>query len=147
MSRRVRTKRPIAALRLFAGALGWSPLHAYQHEFPEGVEGARTIAWYESGLSDSGRADLFLQINEHSIGAVQTYEAAVYAPRFRLFTGWQKFRLTDDLQCDSSEADRLHSLLHRDWYVSLAARRKFRARHPECAGYSWKRIREVQSLR
>jgi hypothetical protein len=119
------------------------------HEFPEGVEHdhARTIVWYVSGVNQGGRSDLFLQINESPIGAVQTYEAAVYAPRFRLFTGWRKFRLTDDLQHDASEVDRLHSLLHRDWYDSLAARRKFRARHPECAGYSWKHIREVQSLR
>lgn len=139
------TPSPVPALRAFARQLGWTHLRRYQHVFAD-ESPARKIVWYLAGQSSGGRSDVFLQINEHPIGAKRTYAAAVYAPRYRLYTNWHTFRLGADLHCNPAETVRLEDLLHRRWYETPAARKEFRICHPECAGFSWKRIRETPSL-
>jgi hypothetical protein len=83
---------------------------------------------------------LFLQINECPIGQTTTYTAAVYAIRYRIYTGWHSLKLPCDVHCVDREADRLDSWLHARWFESLVSRRQFRTLHPECSAWSWKRI-------
>ena len=80
------------------------------------------------------------QINECPIGQTKTYVAAVYALRYRIYTGWHPFRLKPDGHCDADDLARLDGWLHRRWFDSLAGRREFRKLHPECSGWTWKRI-------
>jgi hypothetical protein len=95
---------------------------------------SRIITWYECGECEGSRTDCFLQFNESPVGQTVTYEGAVYAVRFRLFTGWHSFTLVDDKQGMQSEADRVGEWLKREWFNSPSRRRDFRARHPECVG-------------
>jgi hypothetical protein len=130
--------KPVAALQEFVRRLGWPKLRYREHVIElTNVE----VAWYESGVSDGSRDDLFLQINECPIGQAWTYVAAVYAIRYRICTGWHSMRLTADLRCDASEVHRLDGWLHRRWFETSADRRQFRGLHPECSGWTWKRIR------
>jgi len=99
------------------------------------------ITWYESGNNDGSRSDLFLQINESPIGQTATYAAAVYAIRYHICTGWHSMKLGPNAQPLDSEVERLDSWLHRRWFESLANRQQYRMMHPECTGWSWKRIR------
>ena len=131
--------KPIDALCAFASALGWSPLRLRQHD----ATGEAPVTWYESGDVIHGRSAFFFQINERPIGNPRTYEAAVYAIRFRIYTGWREFQLDAALNFNLAEAKRLESLLHRRLFVSPATRKLFRANHPECANYSWQRVRET----
>lgn len=136
--------KPRAQLRRFAALLGWEPLETFQHlidDLPANSP-SRVISWYVCGECEGGRADFFLQLNESPIGQTVTYEGAVFALRFRLFTGWHPFTLVDDTQSMQSEAQRVGEWLKREWFDSPARRREFRARHPQCAGYSWSRIRD-----
>ncbi len=130
--------KPLAALQDFVHRLGWPKLRCWQHVTePTKVQ----VTWYESGEADGTRDDLFLQINECPIGQAWTYVAGVYAIRYRICTGWHSMRLTTDLRCDASEADRLDGWLHRRWFDTLADRRQFRRLHPECSGWTRKRLR------
>ena len=139
MLRKLPRDKPIAALRTFARRLGWSQLRCYQHLWEERN---LLITWYESGNNDGSlRSDLFLQINESPIGQTATYTAAVYAIRYHICTGWHSMKLGPDAQPLASEVERLDSWLHRRWFESLANRRQYRGMHPECTGWSWKRIR------
>lgn len=130
--------KPIAELRTFARRLGWPQLRRYQHLCEE-----RTllVTWYESGDSDGSRSDLFLQINECPIGQTATYTAAVYAIRYRICTGWHSVQLGPDAHRLECEVERLDHWLHRRWFKAPANRREYRKLHPECSGWSWKRIR------
>jgi hypothetical protein len=131
--------KPIAALRAFARRLGWPALRCHQHVWEDGN---LLVTWYESGKTDGSRNDLFLQINECPIGQTATYTAAVFAIRYRICTGWHSMRLERDGNGHLREADRLEPWLHRRWFESLLNRREFRRLHPECSGWSWKRVRE-----
>ena len=63
-----------------------------------------------------GRNDLFLQINESPPGQTATYAAAVYAIRYRIFTGWHKFRLSDSDDDLRREMARLAAWLAWEWF-------------------------------
>jgi hypothetical protein len=41
-----------------------------------------------------------------------------------------------------AEAERLDLWLHRHWFERPAMRQNYRLRHPECCGWSTRRIRE-----
>jgi hypothetical protein len=138
MARKPTQAKPIAALRAFARRLGWSPLRRFQHA---SENGNLLITWYESGNNHGSRNDLFLQINECPIGQTATYTMAVYAIRYRICTGWHSMKLARDARRLDCEAERLDSWLHRRWFESPANRRQYRTMHPECSGWSWKRIR------
>jgi hypothetical protein len=122
-------------LREFAGALGWRHLKRYEHQIPvleSTVHTFTSIVWYESGSMER----VFLQINESP-----SYRAAVYAMRYRLYTGWLRLDLGNTVEAAGVQADRLHGFLAREWFTSLDKRRAFRRMHPECTGWTWKRIR------
>lgn len=131
--------KPLSALSLFALKLGWPDLRCWQQAFEN--DGA-TVTWYEARESEGARGDLFLQINECPIGQTATYTAAVYAIRYRICTGWHAMKLTPDGRCDDIEVKRLDSWLHRRWFDTPDNRRAFRRLHPECSGWTSKRIRE-----
>lgn len=137
-------EKPVSSLRAMAKELGWLRLRTYQYFPPPGVLPTRlkVITWYEAGDCDGLENDFFLQFNENPIGQTRSYAAAVYAIRFHIFTGWHSFRLSSHLKADASEIGRLDPWLHRRWFETSTARRDFRNRHPECVGYSWKRIRQ-----
>lgn len=130
--------KPIAALQSFARRLGWQRLKCFQHVLEEQNE---LITWYESEQANGLRGDPFLQINECPIGQAMTYTVAVYAIRYRICTGWHSMKLGLDAHSLDCEAKRLHSWFHRRWFETLTNRRHYRKAHPECTGWSWKRIR------
>jgi hypothetical protein len=138
------TEKPALALIRFAAALGWTKLRRHENL----VDGERTppqpylITWCVSGVNEGNHDDLFLQINESPIGQIVTYEAAVYAMRYRLCSGWHGFTRFEAESEILAEVARLDAWLHKRWFEDAVLRRQYRAAHPECAGYSWKRIQE-----
>jgi hypothetical protein len=123
-------------LRRFASRLGWPLLVEHFVEVPAKVNGgkAELVRWWESEAASG----LFLQINERPVLA-----AAVYAVRFRIFTGWHPIAVsTDRTKSATEEAKRLHSLMAFEWFETTEQRRLYRLRNPVCAGYTWKRVAE-----
>jgi hypothetical protein len=117
--------------------LGWPDLVLAEHRINgEAVAGLddNIVRWYYHETPDG----VMFQINE-----MPTWCAAVYAVRYRICTGWHEFVLYDEKLLLEQEADRLRSLLHIDWFTSFERRQVFRSIHPECTGYTWKRIREA----
>jgi hypothetical protein len=137
--------KPLGLLRKFAKHLGWrSRLQLYQHHIDEreaawkGLE--RVVTWYEAAGSTDGKSDFFLQFNETPQGQTVTYSGAVYAIRYRIFTGWHDFQLFASDYDLKREAERLVEWLAYDMFSTIETRRVFRKAHPECAGYTWRRI-------
>jgi hypothetical protein len=128
----------LAHLRHFASLLGWESLEKHAHRIPERERRdrtmPRTIVWYQAGRFN----DIWLQIN-----VLPALYAAVYAPRYRLCSQWHGFTVGSAAAARRAEAERLGSLLNRRWFVLPDARREYRRLHPECVGYSWRRIHEV----
>ena len=121
-------------LQQFAAMLGWRGLRELRHIVNDDEDrrsAGSLIRWYESGSRDR----MFLQINESPC-----YQAAVYAMRYRLCTGWHAFTLYADARKQAIEAARLEGWLHRKWFTTIQCRREFRRRHPECCNYTWHRI-------
>jgi hypothetical protein len=137
--------KPFIALQKFARLLGWSPLRVYQHTITDDptTTYSYVVTWYESGDSGNPRTDCFLQFNESPIGQTTKYQGAVYAIRYRLCTGWHDFTLHRNERRLVAEAARLERWLSREWFNSYEGRTQFRQLHPECTGFSWKKIREV----
>lgn len=131
-----KTDKPLGSLKQLAFKLGWPRLRLRQHVFDDG----KTIAWYVAGNAEGSRHDLFLQINECPIGQTVTYTAAVYAVRYGLCSGWHSVTLSTDPTHNDAEVKRVDAWLHRRWFDTLAGRRQYRSRHPECTGWSWSRI-------
>ena len=128
-------------LRAFANDLGWSDLRQHRHA----IEDCETsIIWYESGESRGSRQDLFLQIKPCPPGQSRTFTAAVFAIRYSICTGWHPLTLDAEQRNPQREAERLEGWLHRRWFESPRSRKQFRVMHPECAGWSWTRLRQEQ---
>lgn len=121
----------IKQLARLAGLLEWPELRTHRH---------REITWYVSGQCEGGRNDLFLQFN-HTPKGHDSYVGAVYAIRFRICTGWHPFTLKANEQPIEQVANQLEGWLRRRWFSAQPLRRTYRRMHPECAGYSWRRIR------
>jgi len=142
MFRRTPNDKPLAALRAFAKRLGWSSLRKNQQTLPADAADSvpHTITWYDAGVANGGRFDCFLQINECPQGQTAKYTVGLYALRYRICTGWHPLHLADDMQ---AEVDRLSPWIHYRWLATPRDRKRFRELHPECVGYSWKRIGEI----
>ncbi len=128
-------KDDVVRLRQFAAMLGWHGLRELRHivrDDAPGISSGSVIRWYESGSVD----EVLLQINVSPY-----YHAAVYALRYRLCTGWHRFTLYVDTRKVAPEAAKLELWLHRKWFTTIEKRREFRAKHPECCNYTWRRIR------
>ncbi|MCE9545808.1 MAG: hypothetical protein K8T25_09870 [Planctomycetia bacterium] len=125
----------LARVRTFAHALGWSDVRECRHTFPKDIQPQypyKTLVWFEVGEFP----DCFLQINLRG-----GWKAAVYAVKYRICTGWHPFVLGRTEKRLTREAERLNEWLALAWFSSPAKRRKFRLLHPECANYSWPKIR------
>lgn len=122
------------SLLRFVRLLGWDKPTRYEHVVRSPDEAAaERIVWYECGSPD----DVLLQINTNP-----ALHGGVYATRYRICSGWHAI---DPLltQADvEREAARLEPWLAQRWFTTRAERRRFRQLHPECAGYTLKRLRE-----
>jgi hypothetical protein len=139
------SRRPLERIRKLVGLWGWNrQIRCYKHRFvekhPQARQQGRVLTWYEAGRSMGGGDDCFLQINEYPQGQTVKYVGAVYAIRYRIFTGWHKFRLPNKDAHLEREAHRLDEWLNWNWFASIKKRREFRRLHPECTGYTWHRI-------
>lgn len=108
---------------LVAEALGWPKPKRLTHAIAAESRSVE-IVWFESG---SHRTAL-LQINLRP-----RLRAAVYALRYRIFTGWHDISLR--------RAEQLASVLGLANFATLEGRRAFRRRHPVFSCWSWDRIR------
>jgi hypothetical protein len=133
-----------AQLEKWIRLLGWrSRLRKYQHVVDDDASPrlrGKVITWYTAGKSTGGRDDCFLQINEAPQGHSAWHEASIYAIRYRIFTGWHRFRLCWTEAKLREEAERLDEWLHWRWFAGLEGRRTFRQAHPKCVGYTWTKI-------
>ncbi|MFO0898912.1 MAG: hypothetical protein U0836_15920 [Pirellulales bacterium] len=125
----------IAAAEAFADYLGWPRLELCEHQIPADVQarigGPPAVWWFEATWIPG----VWLQLNQHPVSA------AVYAVRFRLVSGWYPLELASPDEA-RREAETLHSRLACEWFTTPAGRKQLRARHPECKGYRWARLRE-----
>lgn len=121
-------KSLLTRLNHLTNELGWPRLKRHRHHGPNQI-----ITWFVSGVAAAGRLDCFLQINECPIGQQKQYSAAVYAPRFRLCSGWHTFLLTEPLP--PIVVTRLASWLAASHFHTAAGRRAYRNAHPETVGY------------
>jgi hypothetical protein len=144
MSRNLRDGRAKGKIVIaFMHALGWHNVHRFKKrlKFNELDNNETEIVWYESGEIGDNRTDCFLQVDE--LGCTKNLvlcSAAVYAPRFRICTGWHPVQL-DAAGTITEEVDRLRNWLDYRNFSSYSNRRLFRQMHPEAVGYSWKFIR------
>jgi hypothetical protein len=121
-------------LQLFAAALGWKGLQEEVHVFAEAVPGIPAgghIRFWVSGNYD----DIALHITENP-----PWYACVHAIRYRLHSGFHKFVLFEDPASLRAEAARLSTFLHRRWFRSAEGRKDFRRLHPECTGYTARKL-------
>ncbi|MBX3413442.1 MAG: hypothetical protein KF708_12200 [Pirellulales bacterium] len=137
MTRFPRPARVVARLEHFASLLGWHDLRSRNHLFDDWTR----VVWYESGHATGGRQYFALQINEHPIGSTDCFAAAVHCLKYRICSGVHSFPCRT-LREAQSEAKRLHTWLYHAWFATPAARRDYRIAHPECAEYSWRKLRE-----
>jgi hypothetical protein len=132
-----RQKTELSLLRSLWRLLGWPDLHRERRSFAR-ISGQRnsneTITWYESGDLD----DVYLIVNRRPVWC-----AAVYAIRFRIFSGWREFYLSADPAVREAEANRLSPWLARQSFISRESRREYRKSNPECSHWSWRRVREA----
>jgi hypothetical protein len=122
-------------LARLAKLLGWPKLQAHEHALNEedtAKLNLQTIRWYTSEIHES----FFLQFN-----VMPSWCGCVYAINYRLCSGWHTFGLFDDDVLMKKEAERLGNYLAFDWVSTLSKRREYRLLHPQCAKYSYKRIR------
>ena len=139
----IENDKPRAQLEKWIRLLGWrSRLRMHQHvvdeDAPPHLRG-KVITWYEAGTSTGGQDHCCLQINE-AHREIAAYEASIYAIRYRICTGWHRFRLYWTDEKLKQEA----SVCVNGW-IGIGSpvsegRRAFRRAHPECAGYTWSRI-------
>ena len=139
MSRRQKRHEAESRLSLFAKTLGWPELRQFVKTFDDL---GRTVVWFEAGNANFSRTHCALQINEHPLGSSRSFTAAVHCIRYRISSGFHCFAC-ENLREALSEAERLSPWLAREWFTSAVRRREYRLAHPECAGYTWKKLREA----
>lgn len=122
-------------VRAFARLLGWprarEERHRIEHAGAARIGGAELI-WYESAITP----EVYLQVT--TLGGMK---AAVIAVRYRLHTGFHDISLPASLGGICGEAARLGGLLAAVWFQEPKGRSAFRRLHPECTGWTWKRLR------
>ena len=128
-------------LRAIAASWGWKRLRFHRHEYKDPTtHRPRSVVWHTSGQDDWCRRKIFyLQINECPIGQQRRFTVAVYAPRFRICSGWYFFRLSNRT-IDRRRISALGEVVGKHHFDSPSGRRAFRAAHPECVGYLERRI-------
>ena len=123
----------MAQLQNFIRLLGWrGQLREYRHRPSEPI-GIKEIIWYEVGMSKGLRTDFFLQINPTPQSQTHEYQAAVYARRYRIYTGWHGFRISGTGDELKREIARLEKLVAWKLFADIVSRRAYRKSHPDCA--------------
>jgi hypothetical protein len=117
-------------VRLFATRLGWHKLVRHRHVRADGG-GPSPIEWFESHAA----GDVVFQIN-----CLPVPSAAVFAMRYRICSAWHRFDASNR-SLAISESARLCEVLDRNWFSLRESRREFRAKYPQCANYSFRRLR------
>src|SRR5437868_3978157 len=110
----------------FSERLGWPRLRECSHCLPAEVAtklALKKVVWYEVGADN----DCFLQINKFG-----GWQAAVYAIKYRIYSGRHHFRLRRSADGMQEEAERRSDWLARDWFSTTRKRAEYRALHPEC---------------
>lgn len=122
-------------LALLARELGWPPLRMRSHRLPRHVSRSRQpaeIVWHES----THPLGITLQINEGPAPC-----ACVIAVKYRLFTGWHELGDMATRRSVLALAKRLRPWLHVSCFRTAHQRALYRKRHPECAGFTWAKLR------
>ncbi len=121
-------------IRKYAASLGWTALKKCTTSVPHpsGKRPPTHVTWFMRHLPNGA----FLQINTRP-----RLQAAVYALKFRLFTGWHP--ISPRKRVSRPTADPLDRL-RATWFQTPAARAKFRTRYPECSGFTWERVASEQ---
>ena len=122
----------LAYVRKLSLLLGWTELRRCRHTIKEAGSIDTVIMWYESGSLD----DLLLQFNTQP-----SLCAEAFAMRFRICSGWHRVRFSRERKGLAQDVLILSDWLHRSWFESLEGRREYRRKHPECANYTWRRLR------
>ena len=101
----------LVALRSFWTLLGWPDLHFERHKIPD-IPAMRNsdpfVTWYESGDLDN----VYLLIHHSPVWC-----AAVYAMRYRIFSGWHAFKPSPNPTVQVREAKRLLPSFERRWFI------------------------------
>lgn len=126
--------RVLQRLQRVATQLGWGSLTVCEH-----IHAPQRIRWYEAGEDECG-----LMITQAPLGQDETFAACVFAIRYRLCSGYHLFPLPSAAFA-ATHQPRLHLWLAQSWFEDLDARRSYRRAHPECAGFTWRRLRECQA--
>lgn len=125
-------------LKVFCANLGWQNLAL--NRSPMANEESK-LARLEDFFFTVGEMDssLYVQINPQPKQHARLFAISVYAMRYRLCTGWHGFMLDRNWRAESESVGKWVSATH---FCSPQNRKLFRVAHPECAGYSWSRIRD-----
>jgi hypothetical protein len=127
--------RKLVPLNKWAHLLGWRDLYLEKDTLPAEIAqkiGFKVLYSFMCG-QPSG---IFLQVN-----LLPQWQAAVYAVRHRICTGWHNFEFNTET-IRRREAARLHDILAAKWFFDPAKRRIYRKMHPEYTGYTWRRLGE-----
>lgn len=122
-------------IRRFIRLLGW-PRPTYGRHVVRGSlepkQDGMILRWYDSGNYDYALLEINLQPN---------VRACVFAIRYRLCTGWYEISPLISDHCLQNEVQRLDEYLAYKWFSSNKNRHRYRLLHPECSGWTWKRLR------
>ena len=134
------TEEAFLGLQQFVEQLGWHGLRIQEsvsppaHSIPDGL----SRYFYTIGEMDDG---LYVQINPKPEFHPRLFAMSVYAMRYRICSGWHAFLLPPTSSVQNEELAKIEPWTGHARFDSQSARRDYRQRHPECAGYSWRRIR------
>jgi hypothetical protein len=121
----------------FYSDLGWTRPRRLSFTLPRSEvrrSSSRKIVWYESGERDY----YVLQVN-----TTPRWFAAVFAIRYRIFTGWHKIPQFPVIRFPTSRLELMSELFHVSHFATVTGRRQFRVHHPEAGGFSWTKIRTL----
>jgi hypothetical protein len=140
MTRKLTVAEAQKRINIVLQKLGWSPSKKWQ--LPKEYRSVTNSL--ENHFFCVGEMDdlFFVQINPlvklHPLLA----GISVYGMRYRLCSGWHAVYLYSSKRDLHSEALKVSGWLSKERFSTLAARRRYRFDHPECMGWSWRRIRE-----
>jgi hypothetical protein len=84
---------------------------------------------------------VYVQVNLQGAAHPLLAMIGVYAMRYRICSGWHGVLLHESAERLMREADAAAAWVAQEHFASATARRAYRTAHPECGGWSWKRIR------
>lgn len=119
--------------------LGWPKSQI--ERLPDGCEGAGQLQlrhYFSIGEMDD---PIYVQVNLQGDAHPLLAAIGVYAMRYRICSGWHGMLLHESMAELNAEVEAVASWVAREHFESAAARKAYRAAHPECSSSSWRRIR------